>query len=57
MLRVKTKTQELDIHAGEAVIVKVHKWVQYSTLHEDGALYLVVCLPAFSPNTVKRDYE
>ena len=57
MLRVKTKTQELDIHANEAVIVEANEWVQYSTTGENGAEYIAVCLPAFSPDTVHRDAE
>ena len=31
------------------------EWVQYSTPFEGGAEYIAVCLPAFSPDTVKRD--
>ena len=54
-LRVKTKDKVLDIRAGEAVIVKKYIWVQYSTPDEDGAEYIAVCLPAFSPDTVHRD--
>jgi len=54
MLRVKTKKQTLDIHAGEAVIVKANEWIQYSTPDSDGAEYIAVCLPAFSPETVNQ---
>lgn len=57
MLRVKTKTQTLDIHAGEAIIVKANEWIQYSTPNNEGAEYIAVCLPAFSPDTVNRDNE
>ena len=57
MLRVKTKDNVLDIRAGEAVIVNKNKWVQYSTPNEDGAEYIAVCLPAFSPDTVHRDED
>jgi mannose-6-phosphate isomerase-like protein (cupin superfamily) len=57
MLHVKTKTQELDIKAGEAVIVEANEWVQYSTPHDHGAEYIAVCLPAFSPDIVHRDEE
>ncbi|MBM9603656.1 cupin domain-containing protein [Desulfopila inferna] len=57
MLRVKTATQELDIHPGEAIIVEADEWVQYSTPHEGGAEYIAVCLPAFSTDTVHRDDE
>jgi mannose-6-phosphate isomerase-like protein (cupin superfamily) len=57
MLRVKTKTQELDIQAGEAVIVEANEWVQYSSPDDNGAEYIAVCLPAFSPVSVHRDEE
>lgn len=55
MLRVKTEAGVIDIHAGEAIIVNANEWVQYSTPKEDGAEYIAVCLPAFSPATVHRD--
>ena len=57
MLRVESNAGTLDIHAGEAVVVKAHEWVRYSTPGKDGAEYLAVCLPAFSPNTVHRDSD
>jgi hypothetical protein len=31
------------------------EWVQYSTPGFEGAEYIAVCLPAFSPGTVHRD--
>lgn len=55
MLRVESKTETLDINAEEAVIVKANEWVRYSTPGKDGAEYIAVCLPAFSPDTVHRD--
>ena len=57
MLRVKTTTQEMDIHAGEAIIVEADEWVQYSTPNDNGAEYIAVCLPAFSPDSVHRENE
>jgi mannose-6-phosphate isomerase-like protein (cupin superfamily) len=54
-LRVTTRNGSLDVHAGEAVIVEHGEWVQYSTPGVDGAEYIAVCLPAFSPDTVHRD--
>ncbi len=54
-LQVKTKTETLEIKAGEAVITHAGEWVQYSSTGEDGAEYIAVCLPAFSPDTVHRD--
>jgi len=46
---------ECDIAAGQAVVTKPGEWVRYSTPHADGAKYIAVCLPAFSPKTVHRD--
>jgi len=57
MLRVKTKSEEFDVHAGEAIIINANEWVQYSSPGDDGAEYVAVCLPAFSPDTVHRDEE
>ena len=54
-LQVRTKDGELNITAGEAVLTKAGEWVQYSTPSPTGAVYVAVCLPAFSPNTVHRD--
>ena len=55
MLRVKTHAGEFDVHAGQAIIVGANEWVQYSTPGEEGAEYIAVCLPAFTPDTVNRD--
>jgi len=57
MLRLKTKTQAFDIYAGQAVIVKANEWIQYSSPDSQGAEYIAVCLPAFSPDTVCRDED
>ena len=54
-LRVTTKSGALDVRAGEAVVVPRGEWVQYSTPGEEGAEYIAVCLPAFSPDIVHRD--
>jgi ethanolamine utilization protein EutQ (cupin superfamily) len=54
-LHVKTRNEEIVVNEGEAVITKKGKWVQYSTPHQDGAEYIAICLPAFSPETVNRD--
>ena len=54
-LRVKTRDEVLDVSAGQAVITRGGEWVQYSTPEEEGAEYVAVCLPAFSPDTVHRD--
>ncbi len=54
-LRVTSRTGILDVEAGQAVIVRGGEWVQYSTPGADGAEYIAICLPAFSPETVHRD--
>lgn len=55
-LRVECENgQSLDVHAGQAVIVSAGEWVRYCTPEPDGAEYVAVCLPAFSPDTVHRD--
>ena len=55
MLRVETRTETLDIEAGQAIMVNKGEWVRYSSPAEGGAKYIAVCLPAFSPETVHRD--
>lgn len=55
MLRIATIDGTADIYEGEAVIVHAGEWVQYSTPGSEGAEYIAVCLPAFSPETVHRD--
>ncbi|HPD96575.1 MAG: cupin [Bacteroidales bacterium] len=54
-LHVKTKDEEFDINAGEAIVALKGEWVQYSSPYTNGAEYISVCLPAFSPETVHRD--
>ena len=54
-LHVKTENGSFEVNAGEAVIAGKGTWVQYSTPGAEGAEYIAVCLPAFSPDTVHRD--
>lgn len=54
-LQIETKTGTLTVRAGQAVLTPKNEWVRYSTPHADGAEYIAVCLPAFSPATVHRD--
>ncbi len=56
-LRVESEDGTLDIRAGEAVITHAGEWVRYSTPEPEGAEYIAVCLPAFTPETVHRDDE
>jgi mannose-6-phosphate isomerase-like protein (cupin superfamily) len=55
MLKVETENETFEIEAGEAIITNKGDWIKYSTPGPEGAEYIAVCLPAFSPDTVKRD--
>jgi len=57
MLRVETKDDVLEVHAGQAVIVHKGEQVRYSTPGPEGAEYIAVCLPAFSLETVHRELD
>jgi quercetin dioxygenase-like cupin family protein len=52
-LHVEHETGAFDVSAGQAVVCEPGEWVRYST--PEGAEYMAVCLPAFSPGTVHRD--
>jgi ethanolamine utilization protein EutQ (cupin superfamily) len=43
---------ELTVRAGEAILARAGERVRYST--PDGAEYVAICVPAFSPETVHR---
>jgi ethanolamine utilization protein EutQ (cupin superfamily) len=53
-LRVEHVQGELVVRAGQAVLAEAGEWVRYST-PDEGAHYVSVCRPAFSPETVHRD--
>jgi quercetin dioxygenase-like cupin family protein len=55
VLTVEFEGGKLEVAAGQAIITHRNEWIRYSTPHADGAEYVAVCLPAFSPNTVHRD--
>ena len=54
-LRLTSAGGELDVAAGQAVLVPAGEWVRYSTPDPDGAEYVAVCLPAFAPELAHRD--
>jgi quercetin dioxygenase-like cupin family protein len=56
-LCVRTADEEYEIGSGEAFIACRGEWVQYSTPYPDGAEYVAVCIPAFSPGQVHRDLQ
>ena len=54
-LRVESKTGTTDVRAGQAIVTHAGEWVRYSTPDNEGAEYVAICTPAFSPATVHRD--
>ena len=54
-LHVESRDGTLRVPAGQAVLTRAGEWVRYGTPGEEGAEYVAVCLPAFSPETVHRD--
>jgi hypothetical protein len=54
-VRVEYVGGALDVLAGQAAVALPGEWVRYSTPGVEGAEYLAVCRPAFSPATVHRD--
>jgi mannose-6-phosphate isomerase-like protein (cupin superfamily) len=55
VLRVEHESGVLEVRAGQAVVARPGEWVRYSSPEPDGAEYVAVCLPAFSPETVHHD--
>jgi quercetin dioxygenase-like cupin family protein len=45
----------IEVRAGQAVHTAPGEWVRYSSPSPEGAEYVAVCLPAFSPDAVHRD--
>jgi mannose-6-phosphate isomerase-like protein (cupin superfamily) len=54
-LTAGTNDEEILVEAGQALYVPAGEWVRYSTPGPEGARYVSVCVPAFSPETVHRD--
>ena len=52
-VRVEHDGGVLEVAAGQAVLTRAGERVRYTT--PDGAEYVAVCLPAFSPDTVQRE--
>ena len=55
LVRVETESGIIEVRAGEVFCAAAGEWVRYSTPEKDGAEYIAVCVPAFSPDTVHRD--
>ena len=54
-LQVETAEETVTVQAGQAITTEPGEWVRYSSPGEEGAEYVAVCLPAFSPGSVHRD--
>jgi mannose-6-phosphate isomerase-like protein (cupin superfamily) len=54
-LVVEHEGGRLEVQAGQAITCAAGEWIRYSTPGPEGAEYIAVCLPAFSPETVNRD--
>ena len=52
-MRIEHREGAMDVHSGQAVLCAKGEWIRYST--PEGAEYVAICLPAFSPETVHRD--
>ena len=55
LLVVEHAAGRLEVRAGQALHTAPGEWVRYSSPSPEGAEYVAVCLPAFSPDTVHRD--
>jgi mannose-6-phosphate isomerase-like protein (cupin superfamily) len=55
MLLVETINEKFTVLEGQAILAPKYEWVRYSTPAEEGAEYVSICVPAFSPATVNRD--
>lgn len=55
MLTVETKEKTYEVGENTAVFVPAGEWVRYGSPGPEGAEYISVCMPAFSPETVHRE--
>lgn len=54
-LKVELKDKTIDVQKDQIFVAAKGEWVRYSS--PEGAEYISLCIPAFSPNTVNRDSE
>src|SRR5689334_23171117 len=55
MMRVEHEGGTTDVHSGQAIVASRGEWVRCSTPSPEGAEYIAICIPAFTPDTVHRD--
>ena len=53
-VRVEHEGDVVRVRAGQSVVTRKGERIRY-TVGDEGAEYIAVCLPAFSPETVHRD--
>jgi len=54
-LQVEHQEGIIRVKPGQAIVAEPHEWIRYSTPAPEGAEYIAICMPAFSPETVHRD--
>jgi len=54
-LRLESVKGITEAAAGQCVLVSRGEWVRYSTPGAEGAEYVSICIPAFSPEIVHKD--
>jgi mannose-6-phosphate isomerase-like protein (cupin superfamily) len=55
LVRVEHAGGVFDVRAGQAVVTRAGEKVRYTTPDPEGAEYVAICLPAFSPEMAGRD--
>jgi mannose-6-phosphate isomerase-like protein (cupin superfamily) len=54
-LRVEHDSGAIDVNAGQTIVAHKGEWIRYSTPAPEGAEYVAICMPAFTPDSVHRD--
>jgi mannose-6-phosphate isomerase-like protein (cupin superfamily) len=54
-VRVEHGGGVVDVNAGQAIVTRAGERVRYSTPTDEGAEYVAICLPAFSPELALRE--
>jgi mannose-6-phosphate isomerase-like protein (cupin superfamily) len=57
VVRVTSRAGATDVSAGQVYFAAAGDWVRYTTPNEDGAEYIAICIPAFSPEKAHRDFD
>jgi mannose-6-phosphate isomerase-like protein (cupin superfamily) len=54
---VEINGERIELEAGQSILIKKGNRVRYSNPFSENAEYVSLCMPAFSPDTVKREQE